>query len=55
MTCFAYETMFWQCTTKEHMKSYFKADLLVITHMVGGICDSSQRNVVRLNLITSCD
>jgi len=27
--CFAYETMFWQCSTEDYMKSCFKAILLI--------------------------
>jgi len=41
MTCFANETMFWQGSTEDYMKSCFKALLLLITHKVGGICDNS--------------
>jgi len=58
MTCFAYKTMFWQCSarsTEDYMKSCFKAVLLIITHKVGGICDNSQRKISRLKLTTSFD
>jgi len=34
--CFAYETMFWQCSAEDNMKSCFKAILLIIVHTVGG-------------------
>jgi len=47
--CFAYETMFWQCSTENYMKSCFKAILLIITHTVRGICLSSRGETSRLN------
>jgi len=34
--CFAYETMFWQCSAENYMKSCFKAILLILTHTVRG-------------------
>jgi len=53
MTCFAYETMFWQCSTEDYMKPCFKAILLIITHTVGRICVSSWEEIIRLGLITT--
>jgi len=47
--------MFLQCSTKDYMKSCFKAILLIITHIVRGICDKSQLKIIRLNLITTFD
>jgi len=34
--CFVYETMFWQCSAEDYVKSCFKAILLIIAHKVGG-------------------
>jgi len=60
MKCFAdydvfYETMFWQCSTQDYMKFCFKAILLIITYMVGGICVSSRGEIIKLSLITTFD
>jgi len=35
MTWFAYETVFWQCSTEDYAKSFFKAILLMIKYTVG--------------------
>jgi len=35
------------------MKSCIKEILLIITHAVGGICDSSRRKIIRQKLITT--
>jgi len=53
--CYAYETMFWQWSIENYMKSCFKATLLIITHTVVGICGSSWRKPIRLNLIATFD
>jgi len=53
MTCFAYERMFWQCSTEDYTKSCFKAVLLIIAHTVGGICVSLREGIIRLSLITT--
>jgi len=47
---FAYETMVWQCSVEDHMKSCFKAIFQMIT-TIGGICDSSWQKIMSLNLI----
>jgi len=47
MMCFACETMVWQCSTEDYMKSCFKP-VLLITHTVGRICvweDSSREEI----------
>jgi len=51
---FAYETMVWQCSVEDHMKSSFKAIFQMITTVVG-ICDSSWRKIIRLNLMETFD
>jgi len=51
--CFAYEKMFWQRSIENYMKFYFKAVLLIMIHIVGGVCVSSQGEIIKLNLITS--
>jgi len=53
MTCFAYETMGWQRSIEDYMKSCFKTVLLIIIHTVGGICVSSRREIIRLDVITT--
>jgi len=53
--CYAYETVFWQCSTKNYMKSCFKATLLIVTHAVVGICGSSRQKLITLNLIAPFD
>jgi len=45
--CYAYETMFWQSSTENYMKSYFKATLLIITHTLVGVYDSSRRKLIQ--------
>ena len=45
--CYAYETMFWRCSTENYMKSCFKTTLLIITHTVIEVYDSSRRKLIQ--------
>jgi len=51
---FAYQIIVWQCSVEHHVKSCFKAIIQMIT-TVGGICDSSWRKIIRLNIMATYD
>jgi len=53
--CFAYKTMFWQCSTEDKYEILFQGNFAytITTHTVGRIRDSLSRKIIRLNIITT--